>query len=690
MEANKLMLDLAEIVQGIENPDTEEEYLGKAMGLDYDGIIATINYGKMTKKERTALSYLCLKVLKLVFEYTGHDMTSDENYDKLHEFYKELSGENIVGVESGGNYSHKYPRLRGTTEKIHFMHPDERRGDDRRKSYVEYLLKITKKYADKIGNNKPLPEDTKMLLSLKIDGVSAVVECDENGIAELALKRGDTTNDKAKEIYALKGIDFSEYVPEIGRKFGLKLEIAMTESNFEEFNKRWGAKTPRSAVTSVVNSEDVDPEKVKLLSLIPLQYQYEGEDEERPCYLEKYEREVGIYDYSGIKKAIGELYEEHLNDGIPADGVVFRILDSEVCAVLGREDNVNLYECAYKFPADEAVTTLKDVKFSLGILGGVTPVAVIEPVTIKGITIDSPSLGSMGRFRSLKLRKGQKVLIRHDVIPYLTPIDDEECNGELIPEPTDCPFCGVELTRVNEELFCQNQTCPGLVRGRILNFVEKTDIGGISEYTIMDFHSKGLLNSIPDLYRLHEKRVDLFALRGYGKKSIDYILSAIDDKRKMKDYVFLGALGIRGVGRKLFQKIMEKYSFDEFMSFVNTDDVYKKLNKIKGVGDKYIADIKNFFEVEMNMVQELLKEITIVSGRKVNANGMNILFTKVRDYELEEKLEQNGHTVMDGYNKSVDIVVVPDKNTTSSKVEKARKDGKLILTIPELKKELGI
>lgn len=617
---------------------------------------------------------------------------TDENYDILYEINRKVNEEEIVGagIMRGSKTisQHSYPDLRGTLDKIHFITKEER-GKDARRSLEDWVKSVE----TKLGRPMTLDE-MYVRLTVKIDGVSAILEMSHNSKVKKALKRGDTTLNEAEEIDILNGMEmhFEHLELRKGVDYGLKTEIVMPRPEFKRFCEKYGEfKSPRSAVSSILNSLEKDKELLSYLRIIPLQIQYADTREIVIApYLYKLlpSDTLHVKEYDLFEQIVKEMQritdEEHQID---ADGVVVHIVDRNLQSKLGRKDGkINNFEVAYKFKPEQKKTILKTVEMSAGILGNITPVAKIEPVKMKGNTISSISLGSMDRFASLQLNEGDEVLIKYDVIPYLD-IDDTcvKGTGERFGVPTHCSYCGEKLEK-EPVLRCVNNNCSSRMIGKIINYTNKMAIPNISIGTITTLFKEGFLTNIEDLYRLKNHKRSITMLSGFGEKSFNKIIEGIDSRREVFDYDFIGSIGIPTIGRKVFKKVMDVFPLDKLLHLCEEGRVEPFVD-IQGISHKTAAKI--IFGVQMNreLITFLREELTIKRDNRTYT--IKVAFTKVRDKDFEEFLDTKNVLVMDKYSKEVDMLIIKDKNTTSSKVDKAIKNGKEVITIDEAYKLFG-
>jgi len=417
-----------------------------------------------------------IKILQNLYNNSGVESpVTDEDYDILYEMYimytlnKDIVGAPVIKHDVK-IANHNYPDLRGTLDKIHFLSRKEK-GNDKRKSLEEWVNGLENKLGREL-----LESELNAKMYPKFDGVSVIFEVDKNGNVINALSRGDTKINEAVVLNHIFGaIKFPTY-PNWDSNFGIKTEVIMTYNNFEKFCKKYGDfKSPRSAISSIVNTDGINTNVLKYVSIIPLRIQnYDTKEIVIPGkpFIDYPVISVNLKDYDNIKQSIIDMkeYMRTMMD-CPIVGVVLVLDDTNLRKELGRDDAINKYEVAYKLVPDSKKAKLIDVEFSIGVLGGITPVAKIEPIKMEGNTINNVSLGSIDRCESLHLNKGDEVLIRYNIVPYLYV--DDTCikgDGEPIITPTHCEYCGekgmvtiVFITSYGNKYHTTTK-CPGLKR----------------------------------------------------------------------------------------------------------------------------------------------------------------------------------------------------------------------------------
>lgn len=676
------------------------EFEGAILSLESLRIDNVVNYllngikDNNYSEEDISMMGTIINILQAIYNNSGlNSPITDENYDKLYELNLRLTGNDIIGAQlenSATNKAyHKYPKLRGTLDKKHFITEAER-GNDNRKSIEGWI----KQLENRLG--RPLrPNECEIELFPKWDGNSIIFECDSAGNVERALTRGYTVTNQAQDVTCMfKGCNFSSVDSSNTRPFGVQTEVVISQSAFNELNVANEFKNKRNIVAGILNPADADPKMLKYLTIIPLRFQYLNEEDVHipGVDYEYYPFKVSnLFNFKDIKKCINEIKEEiEERFEIDIDGVVIRLTNKELQKALGREGAINKFEAAYKFPPEEAKSIIKNVEFSIGIHGNVTPVAKFEPVIMHGNTVKSSNLGSIERFKSLNLHIGDEVKIKYDIIPYL--YKDSSCkeNSEepLIKVPKVCSYCGEDLVEA-PKLKCLNVNCSCRKIGKILNWIDKLNIKNISEGIVTALFNNGFLSEIDDLYRLKYRKTHIANLDGFGTKSTKIIIDAIDSILEIYDYELLGSLGIPSISRKTARKILDVYSMDELFKLLDKDEniLYKKLTGISSIGGITAGSLVLGLRTNRDLIERLKSYLSI--KRDNREYTLKVCFSKIRDKDFEQFLIDHSTLVCDNFNKNINILIVPNKYESSSKIDKATKLGIPIMTLEEAKHHFG-
>lgn len=631
-----------------------------------------------------------IEICQYIYNYTGMDTgITDGEYDVIREKLEDtgfVMGITVPIITSQKNdrvVYHKYRSLRGTLDKIYQLTDEDMLNNKSRKSIHDWVKTSENKIYEKTGERIDLWNEYVYCFP-KWDGVSGIFEYDKNGNLLRVLTRGYTETNEAQDItHIFKGLKGP--FENCEHEYGVKTEIMMSEQNHIDYNKNYSTnyKNSRSIVSSILNSDDLD-DRAKYLQIMPL----------RTSYIDESGNETsqtlcpGVFDTPYIKCKLNELEKMrefaiahgHTN-GLRCDGMVIYLIDEKLQKILGRENDKQKFEVAYKFTEEVGYSVVKNINFTTGLFGRINPVLEIEPIKLKGNTITNISLGSIGRMMELRLAKNDKVKVLYDIIPYvILDEDDPKCmrSGNInYTPPKICPDCG-EILEYNDSgilLYCKNKKCPCREKGKILNYLKKMKIENISFATVEILYGEGLLKNICDLYKLHEYKKKLREIPGFGEKSVDIILHEIDKKNTASYSQLLGSIGIEGVSSKMFQKVFSMITFDDLIELSlddNKESALSVLTVIPGIKEKTAEKIINGIKENEKTILFLEEKLTLFSDIPTKSK-FKVAFTKVRDENLEKFTLEHGGTVVDSLTKDTDVLVVPTIGVSSSKVDKAKK-----------------
>ena len=403
----------------------------------------------------------------------------------------------------------------------------------------------------------------------------------------------------------------------------------------------------------------------------------------------------------GIKEVIAyiEEYTQKRDDlSYEIDGVVVKVNDVRKHDLIGYTMKTPKWAIAYKFPAKEVKTKLKDIVFTVGRTGKITPNAVLEPVFVAGSTVSRATLHNEDFVLDKDIRIGDNVLIRKagDVIPEVVGPVLEDRNGtekefEMIGV---CPMCGATVERRSGEAahYCVNTKCPAREIEGVIHFVSKgaMDIEGLGEKVVEDLYNLGFIKGVLDVFFLGEHRDELMELEGYGKKSVDNMLQAIENSKNNSLERLLFALGINEVGAKTSKILAKRYG--DIEALINASK--EELIAIKDIGEVMAESIYSYFHNESNLkLIKALKEVGL-NTKYLNNNenyketafkNKNVLVTgtlvNYKRNEVKDLLDNLGANVVSSVSKNLDYLIVGGE--PGSKLEKAQKLGVTILNEEE-------
>ena len=410
-----------------------------------------------------------------------------------------------------------------------------------------------------------------------------------------------------------------------------------------------------------------------------------------------------VKNISEVIKYIEEKAKQRPTLPYDIDGIVIKVNSIEQQQKIGYTAKYPKWATAYKFPAEEVLTKLTDIIFTVGRTGQITPNAVLEPVIVAGSTISRATLHNEDYVKEKDLKIGDIVSIRKagDVIPEVVEVKKERRTGkekdfEMI---TTCPMCNTNLVKKEGQVdyYCPNKKCPARSIESLIHFASRDamNIDGLGDRIMEDFYNFHFIGTIADIYSLKNHEQDLTRLEGYGDKSVTNLLNAIEDSKKNSLERLLFGLGIPHVGAKTAKILARKYKeLDNLM--VATEE---ELTTIPDIGEIIAKSVIEYFnDNHHRSVVEELKEIglnTKYLGQEVEENsefngktfvltGSLQLFTRE---EAEEKIEQLGGKASSSVSKKTSAVIVG--SNPGSKYEKAKELGIPIWTEEEFKEKLG-
>jgi DNA ligase (NAD+) len=381
------------------------------------------------------------------------------------------------------------------------------------------------------------------------------------------------------------------------------------------------------------------------------------------------------------------------------DGVVIKVNSIAIQNELGYTSRAPRWAIAYKYPARQETTVVNDIIVQVGRTGTLTPVAVLEPVQVGGVTVSRSTLHNMDEIERLGLQIGDTVLIERagEVIPHVLKVVKEGKNRKPFRMPKHCPECGSTIHHVEGEVAyrCVNAACPAKRKESILHFAGRhaMNIDGLGEKIVDQLVDKGLVKDVADLYALKEDEVA--GLERMAEKSAQNLLEEIEASKKNSLERLIYALGVQFVGERTGQLLAEHFSSLEELAAAQEEE----LEEVPEVGPKVAASIVEFFSEPANrqLIKKLNKagvhptaEKRVVKSQKLA--GKSFVFTGTlakRSREgAGELVVQHGGKVSGSVSKKTDYVVVG--TGPGSKYDKAKELGVTIVTEQEFEKLLGL
>ena len=407
---------------------------------------------------------------------------------------------------------------------------------------------------------------------------------------------------------------------------------------------------------------------------------------------------------NGIEKDIERLKLSASTFNYPIDGVVFKFDDIEYGKSLGQTEHHFKNAIAFKFYDEEVETTLRDIEWTMGRTGVLTPVAIYDDVEIEGsicnraslhnVSVMNEVLGTAYSGQPIKVFKANMIIPQISWAKPLDIINDNDKGFKIINKPCHCPICGSDTTIKDNDgvktLWCTNPTCDGKLSQKIDHFCSKKglDIKGLSLATIEKLIDWGWLNNIKDLYSLDAHKKEWISKPGFGEKSVQNIIDAIENSKTCQWSAFVSALGIPLIGTTVSKELAKLFdSYQEFRNYIDTDDCW--FDEFDGFGPEMDKSLKEFDYTEADEIAAMLDfKQQEVQSEAVTAAGITFCITgkvnvwKNRD-ALKAYIESIGGKVVGSMSSKVNYLINNDNTSTSAKNVAAKKAGIPIITEAE-------
>ncbi|EOI3442893.1 NAD-dependent DNA ligase LigA [Cronobacter turicensis] len=581
------------------------------------------------------------------------------------------------------------------------------------------FLAFNKRVQDRLKNTDALV----YCCELKLDGL-AVSLLYEDGLLVRAATRGDGTTgeDITLNVRTIRAIPLKLHGDNIPARLEVRGEVFLPQAGFEKINeeaRRTGGKVfanPRNAAAGSLRQ--LDP---RVTAKRPLTFFCYGvgllEGGELPrshmARLQQFKAwGLPVSDRIRLVKTPEDVlafYRQVEADrptlGFDIDGVVIKVDSLELQEQLGFVARAPRWAVAFKFPAQEQLTTVRDVEFQVGRTGAITPVARLEPVQVAGVLVSNATLHNADEIARLGLRIGDKVVIRRagDVIPQVVNVVLSERPEETRPVvfPTQCPVCGSDVERVEGEAVtrCTGGLICGAQRKEALkHFVSRRamDVDGMGDKIIDQLVEKEYVHTPADLFRLTAGK--LTGLDRMGPKSAQNLVTALEKAKETTFARFLYALGIREVGESTAAGLAAHFGTLEALINASIDD----LQKVPDVGIVVATHVFNFFEEESNraVIRDLTEEVGIhwpapqvVKAEEIDSPfaGKTVVLTgslsQMSRDDAKARLAALGAKVSGSVSKKTDLLIAGE--AAGSKLAKAQELGIEVIDEAEMLRLLG-
>ena len=630
---------------------------------------------------------------------TGQPIMSDYEFDKKIEELKQWEEE--IGIVLSNSPTHNVgatvlDNIKEVTHKTLMLSLEKCHS-------VEEIIKF--------ANNHNL------VASIKLDGLTVRLTY-KDGDLVLAESRGN----------GIVGSDVTEHVKQFTNvplhinkegTYVIDGEALIKSDDFAEVNKNGEYKNSRNLAAGTLSSLDTSVVKERRLSWYAWEVVEGAKENDSFTFSLMEAEELGLdvvpnanlgYSEMDIEEVIEYCFDKAKEYNLPQDGVVFKFDDVEYGKSLGNTSHHFRNGIAYKVFNDSVETILRDIEWSCGKTGILTPVAIFDTVDIDGSEVSRASLHNISIMEEIMDSPwiGQKIGVykANLIIPairWAEQVDydnQNSSNKQFLDIPSVCPICGQPTKIIKENdsevLYCTNEDCKGRLLGQLTHAVSKSalNISGLSESTLDRLIKFGWVTSIKDIYHLSSYKNHMQILDGFGKRSIEKLLNSIEESRNTNLQRFLYALSIPLLGKSASKMIAEAVDRD-FDTFI--DEMTMKgaeyFKYLPGIGDALINSLNTYWKSHYSEIIQLANEFTfekpnlILNEIPKTLQGKTFVVTgsvnhyKNRD-ELKADIVTHGGTVVGSVSSKTSYLINNDINSTSSKNQKAKS-----LNIPIISEE---
>lgn len=630
------------------------------------------------------------------YEYYVKDNPSvpDSEYDKLlrelidiENAHPELKTDDSPTVRVGGEAQSSFEKVNHETPMLSLGNAFNE----------EELRRFDERIREHIGN-------VEYMCELKIDGLAVSLKYEDGRFVQ-GLTRGDGTTgeDITENLRTIHAIPLKIKEPlnvEVRGEAYMPRRSFMRLNDEREKNEEQPFANPRNAAAGSLRQ--LDPKLAAKRKLSVFLYsvndftdfsattQSDALDElDRLGFKTNHER-ARVEDIEGVLEYIKKWTKQREQLSYDIDGIVIKVNDLDQQDEMGFTQKSPRWAIAYKFPAEEVVTELKDIELSIGRTGVVTPTAILEPIRVAGTTVSRASLHNEDLIKERDIRIGDSVIVKKagDIIPEVVRsiIDRRPNDAKPYRMPTHCPSCGHELVRIEGEvaLRCINPKCQAQLVEGLIHFVSRQamNIDGLGNKIIQQLYHHQLIKDVGDIFYLTKE--DLLPLERMGTKKVENLLSAIEHAKQNSLEHLLFGLGIRHLGAKASQILAEKFETMDRLLKVTEEE----LVAIHDIGDKLAQSVVTYLDNEdIKALIEKLKDKNVnmtykgvksseIEGHPEFQNKTIVLTGKLQQMTRKEAttwLEMQGAKVTSSVTKSTDLVIAGED--AGSKLSKAEQFG---------------
>lgn len=630
--------------------------------------------------------------------YSGHEsIMSDKEYDALYDELLKMEKETGIVLPDS------------PTQRVGFR-------------VVSELKKITHEYSalslDKTKDREALKKWLGAqigVLSWKLDGLTAVATYDNGHLIRLVTRgNGEVGEDVTHNAKYIEGLPLQ--IPFMGHLV-IRGETLISYPNFEKINATIvnlddKYKNPRNLASSSLRLLDSSIAAKRHLhfrafevvypEMITISDSLDWLDTMRIDHVAFWK--VNAATIFNVIEILENIINKNLLDD-PTDGLVLTYDDVAYGKSLGTTGKFPKHSIAFKWQDDAVETTIRNIEWSASRTGLINPVAVFDPVELEGTTVTRASVHNIQYIKDLELGKNDTITVykANKIIPQI----DENLtkNGNYFKVPEYCPVCGKPTVRkfnkerTSEFLYCMNAECPAKHVGKYTRLVERDalNVKGLSSARMEQFVNLGYLKEFADLYHLGRFKEELLSMEGFGEKSYQNMLEAIEESRATIFRQLFYALGIPGAGHdvaKILDARLEHPKAENLLLLARRKDAYTVLTSYEGIGDITADAIIQWFWWHADEYQRLCQELTIMEETNTNkqdlAGKIFVITGKLENYPnrdaLKSEIEARGGKVFGSVSKNTSYLINNDVTSTSGKNKKAKELGVAIISEDDFKK----
>lgn len=621
---------------------------------------------------------------------SGDILITDSEYDECMEFYTKITNNPRITTSSYESKSstkwdiikHTNPNMVGSLDKVYTF---------------EELAKFIRVAWDSSSSLSYL------IMAPKFDGTSTSLTVVDGEIT-MALTRKDGYAGQ-NIIDVIRGCSNYKKLQELAKTIetsrgSIKCEILCATKDFEELKKEAQYSNRRSAVAGIINTPS-NLKYSKYISVEPLlvnhddkKYDYVPND---ACFV--YPEDIGFdmkrHDFTSpkaLERKVTELLDKFKSSDYPyrVDGVVIYVPSKDLSLY---KDDAMKTSIAYKVNTSFGITEVIEGYMSIGRTGIATPMIHVAPCDVNETIVEDVSLSNLKKAEKFNLHEGDRIIIESsgDVIPMIKEVMKRNKNGRKIVFDDMCPFCGSRFRQISDAMIgCVNPNCIKLKAGKIINFLDKMGVNGISDETIFQLVDLRKIDQIKDVFELTESSLN--KIDGWGDQKAQNFVNSINEIRNKpkSEAEFIGALGISGISKKKAEAICKVFTLEKLCELSRNNKrtvIENKLLDEDGFGIKSIKPIIEFFSDKCYEIEELSKLFNLVAYQPSIGE---VVFTNFRDSNMEDAFKKIGYSIGNSVNKNTKFVICPDPNSTnSSKIKMARQKNIKIIGISEAEEFLN-